>query len=145
LRPNEPGAYKRSRGANFSTKDIAMTRDIRAAVRRRSARRDALIKANLIVVVLAVALAAAYTWLAADAWNVARNRSLIDRPGQSSPPAAKRAALPASSSFLNGPGIARMDAVAVEQPPARPVPAVPGGAADHRGQAAARASVVAEV
>jgi hypothetical protein len=72
-----------------------MTRDIRAAVRRRSARRDALIKASLIVVVLAVALAAAYTWLASDTWDFARDRSLIDRPGPSSPAAASRAALPA--------------------------------------------------
>jgi hypothetical protein len=74
-----------------------MTRDIRAAVRRRSARRDALTKASLIVVVLAVALAAAYTWLTADTWDMARDRSLINRPGQPSPATDRRAALPVTS------------------------------------------------
>jgi hypothetical protein len=41
-----------------------MTYDVRAAVRRRSARRDIITGASLIAATLAVALAAAASWLA---------------------------------------------------------------------------------
>lgn len=93
LRPSGRARYSNAAG-HFNTWDIAMTRELRAAVRRRTASRDTLTKVTLIsAVVLAVVLTAAY-WLAEGTWDTARNRLL--KPGQLNPAAVKRVAMPAA-------------------------------------------------
>ena len=75
MRPSGRAQYSDAAGPYFNAWDIAMTREIRAAVRRRIARRDILTRVALIAaVVLAVVLTAVY-WLGEDTWDMARNRS----------------------------------------------------------------------